>query len=471
MLAPVLSRMMGRVQRGHRYASKTELVPTTSPRDRADISAHARVHGWKRVALALSMSVMVGSSLFPGTAMAASELPDAAATTQTISSDFNTRVADIAKTKAGFNIEQFRTLLQTTASSLVASDDWVVPSQAYPEMYARDTFWTTAGLPPNAKKLEVLQSAVDRFSRAQDASTGQIPTYIARDGRVRFNDDESTMMFIMMNLELSKKGGSVDTTALSNAHEFLSRHVVDGRYANTGSPPSTNATDPPAGTFKYWADTVITQQTPAVITYNQGMYAVSLQALKQLGVDVSDSELGAARTAYASLVDANGVLRLSADSSSLDVSALAGDALSLYYFNAPLLSDATVSATLQALQRGAVYYPASGDNPQFLGFKAISAPDGSYLDPQQFYTGAALDAKGNYQNGASWLLYDALALYSGARHGVPQSDGLFVARLQSEVKKGNASHEFLRTSPGDLGGSDAYRDGYGWNAFVGDLIS
>ena len=50
---------------------------------------------------------------------------------------------------------------------------------------------------------------------------------------------------------------------------------------------------------------------------------------------------------------------------------------------------------------------------------------------------------GNYQNGASWLLYDALALYAGIRHGLAGSPGLLLDRLASETRRSPSLHEYI----------------------------
>jgi hypothetical protein len=99
----------------------------------------------------------------------------------------------------------------------------------------------------------------------------------------------------------------------------------------------------------------------------------------------------------------------------------------------------------------------------------IAGLSGAYRPAAEF-SGSPENTPGNYHNGGSWLLYDALALYAAARHGVAGGLELFYQRLRSEVCTSWASHEFISTNPGTLGSSQSWRDGYGWNAFLVNLL-
>jgi hypothetical protein len=190
-----------------------------------------------------------------------------------------------------------------------------------------------------------------------------------------------------------------------------------------------------------------------------------LQCLEDLKVPVDPQVRAQAESVYANLVNPLDSLALPLREGSfvMDVSSLVGEALSLYYFNRSLLSYARVNATLNRFSR--VRYPEGG----LLGFKVISGFDGDYR-PSNEFSGSPVNLPGGYQNGASWFLYDMLALYAAARHGVPQANKLFIQRLLSEVSRSWSSHEFLHTDAQKLGLSDSDRDGYGWNAFVLNLL-
>lgn len=75
---------------------------------------------------------------------------------------------------------------------------------------------------------------------------------------------------------------------------------------------------------------------------------------------------------------------------------------------------------------------------------------------------------GDYQNGASWLLYDALALAAGFLQGVPNALARLNERLRAEFRTGAVFHEFLNTAPGSLDylGEPGWRDGFAWDSFI-----
>jgi hypothetical protein len=131
-------------------------------------------------------------------------------------------------------------------------------------------------------------------------------------------------------------------------------------------------------------------------------------------------------------------------------------------------------------------FDASG---HFVGYKVLSAADGSFLPPGLFpvENGGAGNPPGYYLNGGSWMLYEMLALYAGARHDTSMRDvyiDRIVRRMASELRAGvgstpaNKSNEFLCTAagnPGDpcapTGSAEAERADFGWNTFVVRLLS
>src|SRR5687768_3348775 len=72
-----------------------------------------------------------------------------------------------AQTRA-FDVDRFVAMLDATADSLIDRNPglgadypiWVLPSQAYPEMYSRDSFWTLWGY----GKGKFLEQYVDIFA-------------------------------------------------------------------------------------------------------------------------------------------------------------------------------------------------------------------------------------------------------------------------------------------------------------------
>jgi hypothetical protein len=372
--------------------------------------------------------------------------------------------------------QDFRALLQQTAQACVLEDgQWVIPSQPYANyFFVRDSFWLLAAL--HDRRLSSI--AVKRFHGLQATkSNGQVGTALYRvpgappyapDTPAPAHDDESTLLYILHNYLLYRLQGEIEHPSLERAYTFLLSKLHFGGYVTMGDQHSAQQVNT-LGAYHYWADTFRPagkpQATPEIITYNQGLLCVALRCLEAMGVNIHREVREQAERFYANVVNpADGrTLPQRAGSTVMDVSSLIGEALSLYWFDTPLLSDERVRATLEHF--APVRYP----NGDFLGFKVISDFDGSYR-PQREFIHPELNLAGHYHNGGSWLLYDALALYVGMRHHTPGATELFLRRLQSEVKHSRASHEFIITHPAHLGDTASERAGYGWNAFVWRLL-
>jgi hypothetical protein len=356
---------------------------------------------------------------------------------------------------AQLEVGEYARVARATAAGLARADGWVMPSGWYPMLFARDAFWIVAAHRDPAVHAALLA----RLSREQHES-GQTPTALYIDdyrpeGRDR--DDESTLLFVLTAFDAFRLGARQDGlgAALARAGRFLAGRAPGGRYASTPGP------------YAYWLDTLALAGDAPCVAYVQGLYAVALRALAELGPAVAPAE--AAEEQYRALFHPSlGQVRCYADRDGRfgqlrDVSALVGEALSLYYFDRPVLETWQVAATLAAQPR------ARYADGAFLGFKNLAQADGGPL-PKAWLSDWPANTPGDYQNGASWLLYDALALYAGVRHGVAGARELLLARLASETRRRPQLHEYLSTSPGDPGASDPKRDGYGWNGFVANLL-
>lgn len=351
------------------------------------------------------------------------------------------------------DLAAFAELCRATAAGLARADGWVMPSGWYPMLFTRDAYWITAAHRDSA----VHNAVLDRL-RPQQHPDGQAPTALYIDGYDppgRDNTDECTLLFVLMSFDAARLGGPVDKPSLARALGYLRGRAPGGRYVSQPGP------------VVYWLDTLALAGEEPSVAYVQGLHAVALRALKTLGM--AGAEPAAAEEAYRATYDPElAQLRCYADRARRfgqlrDISALAGEALSWYYFDRPLLDRAVVRSTLEA-QPKAFY----GDGA-FLGFKNLTMADGSAL-PISWLNDWPANTPGNYQNGASWLLYDALAIYAGLRHGLPGAAGLFLDRIASETRRSPTLHEYLSTAPEDPGATDPKRDGYGWNAFVGRLV-
>jgi hypothetical protein len=345
--------------------------------------------------------------------------------------------------------------LPNAAGDYVPDDQtWVRPSDFYPDSFSRDTFWILAAL----QSRSLLEMVRQRFHGDQlNQPDGHVATTLRVDltqPPTRDWDDESTLMDVLREYEYARMGGTPDLDSLGRSYKFIQGHIQNGLYATAG--------DPHTGAYHYWADTFRATFAQA-ITYNQGLLCVALEAFDRMGVPVGADLKALAQNAYATIsgpVDGVAVpQRLGG--AVLDTSALVGDALYVYYFGKPLLPDARVKATFDRLVSASAVY----DKDAFIGFRVLSNYDGTYMNKSEFI-GPDSQA-GYYQNGGSWLLYDVLALYAAAAHGIAKAGDLLAQRVLSEFERSHAFHEFTRTSPY----IEDIRVNYGWNAFVSKLIA
>jgi hypothetical protein len=345
--------------------------------------------------------------------------------------------------------------LPNAAGEWVPDDQtWIRPSDFYPDSFSRDTYWILGALQSRA----LLEMARQRFHGDQlNQPDGHVATTLRVDliqTPTRDWDDESTLMDVLREYEYTRLGGTPDMDAMGRAFRFIQPHIQNGLYATTG--------DPNTGAYHYWADTLRLPLTQA-ITYNQGLLCVALEALDRMGFPIGPDLKAQAQKAYGAMTGPGDslVLPQRQGGTTLDSSALVGDALYVYYFDKPLLPDARVKATFdKLLSAGAVY-----DKDAFIGFRVLANPDGTYLKPAEFL--GPDSHPGYYQNGGSWLLYDVLALYSAASRGVLRAGELLGQRLLSEFDRSRAFHEFTRTAPY----IEDIRVNYGWNAFVARLLA
>ena len=392
----------------------------------------------------------------------------------------------------GFNLGRFIDIIQTTAQNLVCANNpnlcqdyvqgtfAVVPSRYYHVgTWMRDSTWALGAL----NNVNLFAAQTSKFAAAGNGSTGQIPTIILNSAGAApwygaggqgnpVPDDDSNLMFAIA----ARLGWQTvaSQSYLNNVYAWIHGHA-----ASNGTYPATSF-----GWLDSFYPLGISGPGSVTVSANmQGLYAVALRALKDLGVNVPQSEINNANAQYASLT-INGRMGAYQNSDTVDVSSLMGDALSLFIWNQPILSDAVVQKTIASFAE--VY----DSNQNFVGYKVLANANGSFLAPGMFPldNGGAGDGGGYYVNGASWMLYDFLALYAGTRHDIPSMRDTYtdrlVRRMTSELRAGvgstpaNKSEEFLCTAPGlagdpcqPTGSAAAERSDFGWNTFVVRLLS
>lgn len=314
----------------------------------------------------------------------------------------------------------------------------VYPSPSYGGVYLRDTFWTTGALPDAAFSLRMRQ----QFG-AQQRANGQVPSLFRRaHGPAQYNDDESTILYVLwMCRDNTRSGTPPDMPSLNSALRYLRRFDHQGYYVSD------------TGNSRSWLDSF---KVPIVdtLSYNQGLYAAALQCAQTLRAAVTPEQVADARQAYGALYRPYlHFIPLGRRQTATDASALVGEFVSLWLFNRPLLSDTAVLSTLAHLSVTPV------------GYKVVASFSGEYLSPDRFFV---TRPSGDYQNGATWLLYDYMALATGYLHGWIQARTLMNRRLALDLADGYLFSEYRCTNPSlaCYTNADPNRQYTAWNTFV-----
>jgi hypothetical protein len=379
---------------------------------------------------------------------------------------------------------EFGTIAKVTAYWLRESSSGsfaLTPSQHYgTSTYARDSFWTTYGLQGTPFQAETETTIFNQFTNAiptSGSNAGHVPV---TSGGPYF-EDESGLYYLIRMYRDSEQWGLSALKNLSIAQLVLnyieSNQVNNGQFITAG--PIDNAG------FEITPDTWLDgylYPVGTVSAYNQGLYVVALEACQKLGLPVTNDQIATALSVYQGLYDPQlGYVRWLSTLSYKGPDVLAGDALSLFLWNTPLLSDTAVRNTLNAQVR----------TPY--GVEALAEQNGTSVPADQFLTltnnpttGAVEgipEPGGWYQNGGSWLLWEFLAEYSALRHGDLAALQGIQQSIAAEVAVTPLSKEFKVTIdnpaigsvdpdwPYPLGSCGLDRQGFGWNTALAAFLS
>jgi hypothetical protein len=319
----------------------------------------------------------------------------------------------------------------------------VYPSPAYANAYLRDSFWTAQALGNRSFALRVLNAFATR-----ERADGDPPTMFVNASPPhgpRYYDDESAALLLIWAWRNDALYGLTPPRAtLRHALGYLLHRARGGYFIA------------PAGRYHGWWDAYPLPR-PGALSYSQGLYAVALRAAQHLGLRVPPHALAAAEQAYRALYNRQlGYLCLSSSLCASDASALTGEFLSLWLFGHAMLSTAVVRSTLRHLV------------PFGAGFRVVALPRSGTRAAGYLAGSPRMGAPGDYQNGASWLLYDALSIGAAGLHGEPYALARLQSRLALEFRHGVVLHEYLRTNPRlrYFGAEPPYRDGFSWDAFA-----
>jgi hypothetical protein len=307
---------------------------------------------------------------------------------------------------------------------------WVVPSVEYGNtQYCRDAFWISTMLEPEYSAECINNELAKVNTYAEYPLVAVIWAYRAfKEGK---NPDLQKVQDYV---------NSIETRASNNW--FYSYTEKDGRLD-----------------FQYWGDVIAFEKTD-VVTYNQGLFALVLDAAKDMGLQIkSDPEK--ALNQYRSMFNAElGFYPISLKKNTiLGPDPLVPDLLSQIYFNRKMLESNTV------IQH---YNRVIKNSKTSFGYKVVSLPNGDYLPDEMYdvkgYVSQVNREKmpdGRYFKGGSYFLYDNLFLINAYLHGVKEAEDELIERVSLDFKIGATTYECLNTKTGE-----PWKPNMGWNVAI-----
>ncbi len=344
-----------------------------------------------------------------------------------------------------------------------------VPNMNYmPDMYNRDSFF--AAVSSYNKELNI--ALWEQWGRTQTPRGGIGTIITPLMGSVEAKDNEATIEWLIWAM-LNKRrfGAELPQEKIAKAVRYVLDEFDadgDGKCEAHFSLSQVDIVD-----FKPKTDR---------LGVNQGMLAVVLRTIKELGFDISDAYIRKAEDEYRNFYDASRGHMLF-DRKYPDIithTDLEPEFFSLWLFDRPLLTDEMVARHLElmpVLNRHAdAPHPELGTTAPICVRLIKDAPGWAYLsgDYQPFekfgeenYSNGKSD--GFYYNGGSWFRAEYCAYVTGMRHGWKPARALMENRVWAEISLHPGwpfSKEFIPTKWTSLDSWWQSTRGLCWNVFI-----
>ena len=258
----------------------------------------------------------------------------------------------------------------------------------------------------------------------------------------RMGYEDNSQYYLIWAVLMKRAGGTVNTSLVQEAYDFIRRHEKDGIYI----PPSLPGSPNPKG-WKSYHDVLLYDDGDAPVS-NQGFHCGALLAAKELGFPVTDAEIELAIAGYRSMFNVKGGYFPTSiqQPQFLAQDTLYGATLTFAVFGRKLLTDEQVLT----------HYRTSEKVKSPYGLRVISRPDGS-LRPGD---------SGQYCFGGSWFLNDAANYLLAGVHGLPAAEveTRLIERIQIELAYSPAFNEDIDTVTGKPHGNILYswNSGFWW---------
>ncbi|MBK9104126.1 MAG: hypothetical protein IPL92_06040 [Saprospiraceae bacterium] len=344
-----------------------------------------------------------------------------------------------------------------------------VPNMNYaPDMYNRDCFFAAV----STYNREFNLSLWEQWGKTQ-TSKGGIGTIITPlMGSVEAKDNEATIEWLIWAM-LNKRrfGVTLPQDKIAKAVEYVLNEFDEDGDGKCKSHFSLSQVD-------------IVDFNPKTdrLGVNQGMLAIALRTIKELGFDISESYIAKAEEEYRNFYD-TGKKHLLFDRNFPDIITLTDlepEFFSLWLFNRPLLTDQMVRNHLDQIP--VLNKVANSPHPQYGTTAPIcvrlikESPGYAYLsgDYQPFekfgeenYSNGKSD--GFYYNGGSWFRAEYCAYVVGLKHGWTKASALMENRVWAEIylnPEWPFSKEFIPTKWTSTDTWWVSTRGLCWNVFI-----
>lgn len=344
-----------------------------------------------------------------------------------------------------------------------------VPNMNYsPDMYNRDSFFSIV----SSYNKELNLSIWDKWAQTQN-SKGAVGTIITPYmGSVEVKDNEATIEFLIWAMMNKRRFGvELPKDKIKKAVDFVLNEFDEDKDGICKSHFSLSQVD-------------IIDFNPKTdrLAVNQGMLAIALRTIKELGFDISEEYIGKAEKEYRNFYDVKRK-HLLFDKNFPDIITLTDlepEFFSLWLFNRPILTDEMVINHLN--QMPVLNKVKNSSHPEYgttapICIRLTNDKKGyAYLssDYQPFgefgksnYADGSQD--GLYYNGGSWLRAEYSAYVVGQKHGWKKAKVLMENRAWAEINlnpKWPYSKEFIPTKWTTTDSWWPSTRGLCWNVFM-----
>jgi hypothetical protein len=344
-----------------------------------------------------------------------------------------------------------------------------VPNMNYaPDMYNRDAFFSVISSYNKELNLQIWE----QWGNTQTAKGGIGTIITPYMGTIEAKDNEATIHWLIWAMMNKRRFGvTLPEEKIKKAVDYVLKEFDENRDGICESHFTLSQID-------------IIDYNPKTdrLAVNQGMFAIALRTIKELGFDISDAYLEKAETAYRGFYDQQRK-HLLFDNEFPDIISLTDlepEFFSLWLFNEAMLTDEMVINHLEQIpvlnQNPNAPHPEMGTTAPVMIRLTDDEKGYSYLNSEyqpfgEFgksnYKNGSRD--GVYYNGGSWMRAEYCAYVVGKRHGWDKAMPLMANRIWAEINLNPNwpySKEFIPTKWTTLDSWWPSTRGLCWNVFI-----